>query len=93
MKNVLITGANSYIGVSFEKYAAEHYSDQLSITTIDMLDGAWREKDFSPFDIIYHVAGIAHADVGNVSDELKAKYYSVNTELAIDTAKRQRRKV
>nr|WP_296487630.1 NAD-dependent epimerase/dehydratase family protein [uncultured Acetatifactor sp.] len=88
MKNVLITGANSYIGVSFEKYAAEHYSDQLSITTIDMLDGAWREKDFSPFDIIYHVAGIAHADVGNVSDELKAKYYSVNTELAIDTAKK-----
>lgn len=88
MKNVLITGANSYIGVNFEKYAAEHYSDQLSITTIDMLDGVWREKDFSIFDIVYHVAGIAHADVGNVSDELKAKYYSVNTDLAIETAKK-----
>ena len=88
MKNVLITGANSYIGVSFEKYAAEHYSDQLSISAIDMLDGVWREKDFSIFDIVYHVAGIAHADVGNVSDELKAKYYSVNTDLAIETAKK-----
>ena len=88
MKKVLITGANSYIGVSFEKYVAEHYSDQLSITTIDMIDGGWRKKEFSSFDIVYHVAGIAHADVGNVSDEIKAKYYSVNTNLAVETAKK-----
>ena len=27
----------------------------------------------SQYDIIYHVAGIAHADVGNVSEETKAK--------------------
>lgn len=88
MKKVLITGANSYIGVSFEKYVMEHYSSDLSIDTVDMIDGSWRQKDFSPYDIVYHVAGIAHADVGNVSDEVKAKYYAINTDLAIETAKK-----
>ena len=88
MKKVLITGANSYIGVSFEKYVAEKYSDQLNIETVDMIDGSWRKKDFSPYDIVYHVAGIAHADMGNVSDEVKKKYYAINTDLAIETAKK-----
>ena len=87
MKKVLITGANSYIGVSFEQYAAKHYSNQLLVETVDMLDGSWRKKDFSAYDVVYHVAGIAHADVGNVSKETKAKYYAVNTDLAIETAR------
>lgn len=88
MKKVLITGANSYIGMSFEKYAKEHYTDQLLTDTMDMVDGSWRKKDFSPFDIVYHVAGIAHADVGNVSDEVKARYYLVNTDLAVEAAEK-----
>lgn len=88
MKKVLITGANSYVGVSFEKYVQEKYSDQLNIDTVDMIDGSWRQKDFSPFDAIFHVAGLAHADVGNVSEETKKKYYAINTDLAIETAKK-----
>lgn len=88
MKKVLITGANSYIGTSFEKYVAEHYRDQLIVSTIDMIDGSWRQTNFSPYDIVYHVAGIAHADVGNVSEETKKKYYAINTDLAIETAKK-----
>ena len=86
MKRVLITGANSYIGVSFENYAHEHYETELSVDTIDMIDGNWRNKDFSSYDIVFHVAGLAHADVGNVDEATKAKYYAVNTDLAIDTA-------
>lgn len=88
MKRVLITGANSYIGTSFDKYASEHYSSELSIDTVDMIDGTWRQKDFSSYDIVYHVAGIAHADVGKVSDEVKAKYYAINTDLAIETCRK-----
>ena len=42
-KKVLITGANSYIGESFENYAKEHYPDNYEIDTIDMIDEAWRE--------------------------------------------------
>lgn len=88
MKKVLITGANSYIGVSFEKYVADHYTSNLSIDTVNMIDGSWRQKDFSVYDIVYHVAGIAHADVGNVSDKVKSEYYAINTDLAIETAKK-----
>lgn len=88
MKRVLITGANSYIGVSFDNYVKEHYALELFIDTVDMIDGSWRKKDFSGYDVIYHVAGIAHADVGNVSDEVKARYYAINTDLAIETAKK-----
>lgn len=90
MKKVLITGIDSYIGTSFEKHVTEKYSDKLSIDMVDMVDGSWREKDFSPYDCVFHVAGIAHADVGNVSDEVKAKYYNVNTDLAIETAKKSK---
>lgn len=88
MKKILITGANSYVGMSFENYVKEHYSETLDIATIDMLDASWRKYDFSAFDVVFHVAGIAHADVGNVSDEVKARYYKINTDLAIETAKK-----
>ncbi|MCR5097727.1 MAG: NAD-dependent epimerase/dehydratase family protein [Lachnospiraceae bacterium] len=88
MKKVLITGANSYIGQSFEQYVHDHYASELSVDTVDMIDGSWREKDFSSYDIVYHVAGLAHADVGHVSEEIKKKYYAVNTDLAIETAKK-----
>lgn len=86
-KKVLITGAGSYIGESFKKYAEEHYS-ALDIETLDMLDPDWKKKDFSEFDIVYHVAGLAHADVGNVDDATKAKYYAVNTDLAVEVCKK-----
>lgn len=87
-RHVLITGAGSYIGESFRAYAAEHYGDNFTISSIDMQNPEWKEHDFSKYDIIYHVAGIAHADVGNVSDETKEKYYSVNTDLAIEVARK-----
>lgn len=84
---VLITGAGSYIGESVRMYASEHYPN-LKIDTVDMLDALWRNCDFGQYDCVYHVAGIAHADVGNVSDEVKEKYYAVNTDLAIEVAQK-----
>lgn len=86
-KKVLITGAGSYIGETFRAYAAEHYP-ALEIDAVDMLDASWREKDFSEYDIVYHVAGIAHADVGNVDEATKAKYYAVNTDLAVEVCEK-----
>lgn len=90
-RKVLITGAGSYIGESFTKYAKMHYPDNLVTDAIDMRDGSWREKDFSEYDIVYHVAGIAHADVSSVSDEIKEMYYAVNTDLALETAEKAKR--
>lgn len=87
-KKVLITGAGSYIGESFKEYAAEKYGNNFSIKDVDMLDGTWRDMDFSEFDVVYHVAGIAHADVGNVDESTKEKYYAVNTDLAVEVCKK-----
>jgi len=87
VKHVLITGANSYIGTTFENWIKEFCMD-ISVETLDMLGEAWKQADFSRYDAIFHVAGIAHADVGNVSDERKALYYRVNTDLTIECAKK-----
>lgn len=90
-RKVLITGSGSYIGEAFRNYVIENYEQNFVVDTISMLNGEWREIDFSSYDIIYHVAGIAHADIGNVSDEAKEKYYVVNTDLAIEVAKKAKR--
>ena len=87
MKKILITGANSYIGTSFERYMAQ-WPDQYQVDTVDMIDGVWREKDFSGYDCVYHVAGIAHSDSGKISPERAKLYYAVNTDLTVETAKK-----
>lgn len=87
MKKILITGAGSYIGTSVENYLRK-WSDKYQVDTIDMVDGSWREKDFSGYDTVYHVAGIAHADTGHISEERKAFYYKINTDLTVETAKK-----
>ena len=61
------------------------------IDTLDMIDERWKEHDFSTYDVVYHVAGIAHTDVGKVSEEEKQKYYKINTELAYETAQKLKR--
>ena len=37
------------------------------------------------------MAGIAHADVGNVDDATKEKYYAVNTDLAVEVCEKAKR--
>ncbi len=90
MINVLITGANSYIGMSVEKWLMKE-PKKYSVTTLDMTKPKWREHDFSKYDVVLHVAGIAHADVGNVTEEKKQLYYKVNTELAVETAEKAKK--
>ena len=85
MKKVLITGANSYIGTSFENWIKENPCG-ISADTLDMRGEAWKEADFRGYDAIFHVAGIAHADVGKVTEEQKALYYKVNCDLAVECA-------
>lgn len=87
MKKILITGANSYIGMSVERWLGK-WPDEYSVDTVDMKDGVWRKYDFSGYDAVYHVAGIAHADIGKVTEEQKALYYKINTDLAVETAKK-----
>ena len=83
---ILIIGKGSYIGESFKKYANMNYESNFEIDEVDTINPEWKDMNFSKYDIVYHVAGIAHADVGNVSNEIKEKYYRINTDLAIEVA-------
>lgn len=83
MKNILITGAGSYIGTSFEEYISKF--DGYFVDTVDMIGDKWKEKDFSSYDVVFHVAGIAHQKETKENAHL---YYEVNRDLVIDTAKK-----
>lgn len=85
MKKILITGANSYIGTNVENWLSKG-NDKYEINTIDLIDGSWVKEDFSKYDVIFHVAGIAHADTGNVNEETKQLYYKVNRDLCLEVA-------
>lgn len=85
MKRILITGARSYVGTNFEKYLKQ-WSEDYYVETIDMLDSSWHKKDFSSYDVVYHVAGIAHSDNGKISSEKEKLYRDVNTELTLQVA-------
>ena len=87
MKKILITGAGSYIGMSFERYL-QQWPDRYQVDTIDMKGDAWKNTSFSGYDAVYHVAGIAHSDYGKISQERAKLYYSVNTHLAVETARK-----
>lgn len=87
MKNILVAGANSYIGTSFSDYLAQsEFQEIYHVDTLDMIGDAWHSFDFSKYDVVYHVAGIAHSDTGKISEERKKIYYEVNTNLTIECA-------
>lgn len=87
MKKILITGANSYIGVNVENWLGK-WPEKYSVETVDMIDGRWRNRSFEGVDVVYHVAGIAHSDNGKISAEKEQLYRSVNTDLTIEVAKK-----
>ncbi|MPQ33290.1 NAD-dependent epimerase/dehydratase family protein [Clostridium estertheticum] len=84
MKKILITGANSYIGTSLEKWLKK-YSDKYLVDTVDMKDGTWKRKDFSGYDVVFHVAGIAHIKETKENVDL---YYKVNRDLVYEVAQK-----
>ncbi len=84
MKRILITGANSYIGTSVEKWLSQ-WPDKYTVDTIDMIDGKWRKESFAGYDVVFHVAGIAHIRETKKNRDL---YYKVNRDLAYETAKK-----
>lgn len=81
MRRILITGANSYIGESFEKFMNQF--EPYQIDTLDMLDEKWKNQDFSKYDTVFHVAGIAHIKETKENADL---YYKVNRDLAVEVA-------
>ena len=86
IKRVLITGKDSYIGLSVLAWLKDFYPQQLIVDELCVKDETWRNVDFSCYDAVFHVAGIAHSDLGKADDELEKLYRQVNTDLAIAVA-------
>jgi len=84
MKKILITGKDSYIGTSLEKWLSQ-WPEKYIVDTVDMIGDAWKEKDFSGYDVVFHVAGIAHIKETADNQDL---YYKVNRDLAYETAQK-----
>lgn len=82
-KRILITGANSFVGTSVEKWLGKE-PGKYSVDTVDTIDGKWKAADFSRYDVVFHVAGIAHVDP---KPEMAPLYYKVNRDLTIGIAK------
>lgn len=87
MKKILITGAGSFIGTSLERHL-KSFPDRYIVHTQDMLGDSWKSADFSSYDTVFHVAGIAHADSGKADQKTIDLYYQVNTHLAVATAEK-----
>lgn len=85
MKRILVTGISSYIGNSFEQYIKENFSDEYIVDKISLKNEVWKEADFSKYDSIVHVAGLAHQKETKENAHL---YQKINCDLTIELAKK-----
>ena len=83
MKNVLITGAGSFVGKGVEAWLQKEPSNY-KVDTVDTMNGGWKQADFTKYDVVFHVAGIAHVDP---KPEMAPLYYKVNRDLTIELAR------
>ena len=83
MKKILITGAGSYIGTKVQHWL-EQSPDMFEVEAIDTIDNHWKQADFSKYDVVYNVAGIAHVKAAKGEGPL---YYAINKDMVIEIAK------
>ena len=87
MKKILITGANSYIGTSVEQYL-QQWPQGYRVDTVDMIDGSWRNLNFSGYDTVLHVAGLVHQPQTKNDSAQADRYDKINHLLAVETARK-----
>lgn len=83
MKRILITGVNSKVGIAVKNWLSQ-WPRKFQIDMISMRTDEWKITDFSAFDSVYHVAGIAHVTLDPSMEDL---FYKVNRDLTIEVAK------
>ena len=82
---VLITGMNSFVG----NYVGPYFSDKgYQVEYISLKDNMWIDTDFSDFDAILHVAGIAHVSYKKKDKDL---YDEVNHQLTKKVAEKAKK--
>lgn len=92
---ILIIGEHSYVGEQVEQYLEEynkklfsnyHVSKRYLVDTISLFGEGWKKKEFSYYDVIFHVAGIVHGSVSEKTEQGKKQYFTVNRDLAYQVA-------
>lgn len=83
MKHILITGAKSFVGTNVGNWLLKE-PENFAVDVVDTMNDAWKQADVSKYDVVFHVAGIAHVDP---KPEMAPLYYKVNCDLAIEVAK------
>lgn len=81
-KKILITGKNSYVGNQLADWLNKE-PKKYEVVKESVRDDKWKDIDFSKFDVVVHVAGIAHQDT---KADQEALYYKINTDLTIELA-------
>lgn len=84
MIKVLVTGAGSYVGESVRAYIKKTAGDQIEMDAVDTFGDNWKQADYTQYDVVYHVAGIAHV---NADPKMEPLYYKVNRDLTVEVAK------
>ncbi len=87
MKNILITGAGSYVGEAVARYLSA-WPESYRVESLDMRGDGWKTADFTPYDAVLHVAGLVHDPKTRDDPHQWQRYEAVNTRLAIETAQK-----
>ena len=80
-KRILITGKDSYVGVSVKEYLGR-WPERYSVDELDVRFDTWKDADFSGYDTVFHVAGLAHINIIEKNEQTRAKYFAINADLA-----------
>ena len=80
--NILITGAGSYVGTQVENWLKK--DGQFHVESVDTFGDNWKKADYTQYDVVFHVAGIAHV---NADPKMEPLYYKVNRDLTIEIAR------
>jgi nucleoside-diphosphate-sugar epimerase len=86
-RKILLTGKGSYVGTNFIKWL-EQWPDQYEVVELSVRGTEWKRHDFSIYDVVLHVAGIAHV---STDPSMEQQYYKVNRDLAIEVAEKAKK--
>lgn len=87
MKKVLVTGENGYIGKQFKKWIDDN-EIKIILEFVSIREESWKIKDFSNYDAVLHLAGIAHV---SRNPKLEDLYYKINRDLTFEVAKKAKK--
>lgn len=84
MKKILIAGEGSFIGTALAEWLKQ-YPSEYQTDIVSVKEKKWKNYDFSPYQVVVNVAGIAHI---HITPKLEPLFYQVNRDLALHLCKK-----